>query len=285
MKKSSLPHILSIGAIFFGIVLLISGCERQEYNSAQGYIEGKYTYVAANANGILKNLSVDRGDPVKQDQKLFTLDLEPEHSQLVQAQEQLNQAIAQIAQVQADLTLSQIILKRDNRLYATKSIALEELNVAQANNDRNEARLRDALANKAAAEAAVTKAQWSQAQKIVTAPAAGFVFDTYFLVGELVSLGTPVLSLLTPENIKVIFFVPAPALGLLKINQPVTISCDQCARKYIAKISFISPVAEYTPPVIYSTETRAKLIFRIEAHIDPKDIWDLHPGQPVSVKF
>ena len=48
-------------------------------------------------------------------------------------------------------------------------------------------------------------------------------------------------------------------------------------------ITFISPQAEYTPPVIYSRETRTKLVFLIEARPTPDDAVKLHPGQPLEV--
>ena len=43
-------------------------------------------------------------------------------------------------------------------------------------------------------------------------------------------------------------------------------------------MSYISPHAEYTPPVIYSQESRAKLVFMIESVFDPQTAANLHPG-------
>ena len=50
-----------------------------------------------------------------------------------------------------------------------------------------------------------------------------------------------------------------------------------------AKISYISRQAEYTPPVIYSRETRARLVFRLEAAVDDADAARLRPGLPLDV--
>jgi HlyD family secretion protein len=50
-------------------------------------------------------------------------------------------------------------------------------------------------------------------------------------------------------------------------------------------VSYISPKAEYTPPVIYSRETRSKLVYMIESVFDPQASANLHPGQPVDVEF
>lgn len=89
--------------------------------------------------------------------------------------------------------------------------------------------------------------------------------------------------MLPPQNIKVRFFVGESVLGALKLGAPVSVRCDGCAAPIPAMIAFISPQAEYTPPVIYSRETRTKLVYLIEARSTPDDAVKLHPGQPVEV--
>jgi HlyD family secretion protein len=59
------------------------------------------------------------------------------------------------------------------------------------------------------------------------------------------------------------------------------VRCDACAPGLTAEISFIAPEAEYTPPVIYSREMRAKLVYLVEAK--PRQPDSLRPGQPVDV--
>ena len=60
-------------------------------------------------------------------------------------------------------------------------------------------------------------------------------------------------------------------------------NCDGCKTGLLARISFISAQAEFTPPVIYSREERARLVFRIEAR--PEQPENLRVGQPVSVSL
>ncbi len=115
-------------------------------------------------------------------------------------------------------------------------------------------------------------------------PPAGLVFDTFFEPGEFVPAGQPVVSLLPPANRLVRFFVSEPVVGTLKVGQPVRVFLDGRAEPVPAVIDFISPQAEYTPPVIYSRETRGKLVYLIEARPRPEAATLLHPGQPVSVR-
>lgn len=77
--------------------------------------------------------------------------------------------------------------------------------------------------------------------------------------------GAPVVSLLPPGNIFVRFFVPEPELSLVHRGDPVALACDDCPSDLSATISFISPQAEYTPPLIYSESSKAKLVFLVEA--------------------
>jgi HlyD family secretion protein len=63
----------------------------------------------------------------------------------------------------------------------------------------------------------------------------------------------------------------------------VLIRCDGCSADVPATVSYISDEAEYTPQLIYSNDTRAKLVFMVEARPSPADARKLHPGQPVEV--
>ncbi|MBV9914038.1 MAG: HlyD family secretion protein, partial [Sinobacteraceae bacterium] len=97
--------------------------------------------------------------------------------------------------------------------------------------------------------------------------------------------GTPVVRLLPPGNIKIRFFVPENLLGSIRLGSRVALSCDGCSQDISADITYVSADAEYTPPIIYSNETRGKLVFMIEAHPASTDATRLHPGQPVSVRL
>jgi HlyD family secretion protein len=107
------------------------------------------------------------------------------------------------------------------------------------------------------------------------------VQQIYFRPGETAPPGRPVLSLLPPGNLKVRFFAPETRLATIRYGETVKVSCDGCGTDIDAKITFIASSAEYTPPVIYSREERAKLVYMIEAR--PTDPDKLRVGQPVTV--
>jgi HlyD family secretion protein len=132
-------------------------------------------------------------------------------------------------------------------------------------------------------QAALDKAKWALDQKQQLAPAAGTIQDTFYRVGEFVAAGNPVVILLPPENLKVRFFAPQEILPRVKVGETVSVHCDGAPREFKAVVNFISAQAEYTPPVIYSRESRASIVFMIEAKIPTADAADVRPGQPVDV--
>ena len=134
-----------------------------------------------------------------------------------------------------------------------------------------------------AAKAVLAQNDWKVAQKSMAAPLAGLVENTYFSRGEWVPAGQPILSLLPPDKIKVRFFVPENVLGNIKVGQSVSLACSGCGAPIKATITFIAAQPEFTPPVIYSKDSRAKLVFYVEAKPPPEQAARLHPGQPVDV--
>jgi HlyD family secretion protein len=312
--------ILSLLAL---AVALSTGCSRHSPDEFQGYLEGEYVYVAAPLGGALTNLAVARGDNVRSGQLLFALERESEASavrqgekNLAQAQSELEDLMkgrrpteiasleAQWQQAQANLKLAGDQLARREQLGGASVISAEELDQARAQRDADQAQV-DQLASDLAtaklggredairaAQAAVEsqsaardKARWSFDQKQQFAPAAAFVQDTLYRQGEWVAAGNPVVVLLPPENLKVRFFVPQAVLPRIQTGQPVNVSFDGGRHAYGATISFISTQAEFTPPVIYNRENRARLVFMIEAKFAPADAAGLRPGQPVDVNL
>jgi HlyD family secretion protein len=140
-----------------------------------------------------------------------------------------------------------------------------------------------AEAEVAAATAAGERIDWSVTEKTQFAPRAALIFDTLYREGEFVAAGNPVVSLLPPENLKVRFFVPEAEFAALQPGARVQVTITGRATPLEARVNYLSPRPEYTPPILYNRDNRAKLVFLVEAAIDPAIARELHPGQPVDV--
>lgn len=314
MNTRPIGLILVLGAI-------LTGCGAPPPAALPGYAEAEYVHVAAPYAGRLIALPVAKGAQVRVGTPLFALDQDSERAAVLEYQARVVQSEAQAADLdkgkrqdeiaalaaqadaaQANLRLAARDLARQQQLAragftsgANLDALRERVASAQAQLDEAQAQLRVAhLAarddTRSAARAAVKTAQaqldqtrWKLEQKTLSAPVAAQVEDTLFRVGEWVPAGSPVVNLLAPNAIKVRFFVPQDALARLKPGATVSVRCDGCGAPFAARIGFIASNAEYTPPVIYSKENRAKLVFMVEAWPAPGS--PLRPGQPVDVQL
>ncbi len=302
---------------------LLSGCDRKNDHQVQGYVEGEFVYIASPLAGSLEALHVQRGAQVAAGDPLFALDDTSEKAARDEAQSRLGQARAsledlkkgrrpsemesikaQLGQAQAALALSEKDLARQEELSRSGASTPQDLDRARSTHDQNREKVAQleadlqtaqlgsradqiiaAQANVQALEATLAVAEWNLSQKRQTAPQAGLVFDTMYRQGEWVAAGRPVVALLPPANIKVRAFVPETQVQTLHPGDSVQVVVDGLPGPLAGRISFISPNAEYTPPVIYSRENRGKLVFMIEVTFDPEIAATLHPGQPVDVRL
>jgi HlyD family secretion protein len=257
MNVSRLVRTFSGAAFLLLVPFFISSCSNVPQDRFQGYVEGEFVYVASPLAGQLGSLQVRRGDQAKAGDPLFALDETAEKAAFDMAR--------------AALVLSEAEFARQEKLFRTGPAAAQDYDRARSTRDQDRQR--------------VTQAEWNFNQKRQSAPLAGLVYDTLFRQGEWVAAGKPVVVLLPPQNIKVRAFVPETQVGSIHYGDTTRVSVDGVPDPFIGKVSYISPHAEYTPPVIYSRESRAKLVFMIESVFDPEVSANLHPGQPVDVEF
>jgi len=304
---------------------IAAGCSRTDPNIFQGYIEGEYVYVASPLGGELDELQVWRGDLVTNGQPLFVLEHRKEVAVVQMASALVAEAEATLANARKGLRPSEIDaleaelrgLRSDHALAIQQQQRREEADAKQPGTvskeelDRSRTRVESLAAAMAqiqanletarlgargdeilmaqnAVEARVAEleqAQWALDQKSQSATTNAIVQDTLYREGEWVAGGKPVVSLLPPGNLKVRFFLPQEKLADIRIRQTVNVRWDGADSDYQTIVRFISTRAEYTPPVIYSQESRAKLVFLVEAFFTPQDAAALKVGQPVDVQI
>jgi HlyD family secretion protein len=237
---------LAVGAYFY----LRPADDRREF---QGWVEAYLIFVSPDEAGRIETLSVREGDAVNAGAALFTLDADLQR--------------AAVAENEAAVINARQAFDRARELLK-KNVG------SQKAFDDADAALR-------AAEARLNSAKTRLERRRVNSPDAGTIQEVYFRGGEQVPSGRPIVSLLPPGNVRVRFFVPQAMLPTVHIGDRISVRCDGCATDLVARVSFISAQAEFTPPVIYSQEERARMVFRVEAM--PERPADLRVGQPVSV--
>ena len=302
------------------LLLALAGCNDAPPPGYGGYVEGEFLRVAAPVGGTLVKLDVRRGDTVAARAPLFVLESEQERAARAEAEARVERAKAalanlekgrrpvevdavraQLAQAQAAANASESDLARTRKLVADRFLSPAQLDAAVARRDSDRARVAELSAQvnianlparsdeiaasraevKAAGDA-LAQAQWRLDQKAQAAPVAALVVDTLYEPGEFVAAGAPVVSLLPPGNVKVRFYVPEPVVATVRAGTMATVRCDGCETPIDVRVDYVAPQAEFTPPVIYSRENRAKLVFLVEARPTQPNA-RLRPGLPVEV--
>jgi HlyD family secretion protein len=285
-----------------------------------GYVEGEPLYPASPVAGRLVQLNVKRGDVAAAGTLLFAVDPAQIAAQRDEAASQLvaNQALAkgartgqrpaELQQIQADLNAARAVLNEAEKSYARTQPLYEAGAASKASVDSALAARDRAKAQVASIEKRLQVAQLGQRTEQVTnaeqrvvqaeaslgalearladlspvAPSAGRVEDVFFQPGEWVPANQAVMSFIPDDRVRLRFFAPQTEIAAYRIGASVTFSCDGCAKDLSAKITYVSPRPEFTPPVIYSREARDRMVFMVEAH--PETSAGLTPGQPIDVQ-
>lgn len=316
MRRPLFPRLAAALAL-----LVLAACTRPAPAGWQGYLEGEFVYVASPLAGRLDALAVAKGTRVTADAPLFTLERTSELAAQRQSADQVRAAQARLAdlrkgsrpselatvesrlaQARTAAELSKRELARQENLFKTNVIAATDIDRARLTHERNTRAIDEltaqlataglgartdaiaaAEADVSASAAAKERADWSVAQKTQSAPRAALVYDTLYREGEFVPAGLPIVALLPPENLKVRFYVSEADFAALKAGDTVRVAITG-RPPLAARVNYLSPKPEYTPPILYNRENRAKLVYLVEAvFTDVAIARDLHPGQPVDV--
>jgi HlyD family secretion protein len=290
-------------------------------NAVVGYIEGEYISVAPTDVARVVNEYVRRGDALKAGDRIATLETTDAEIAVHNAEAALAEANAnlanilygrrpeEIAAIDASLKAAQDqqddakrTLDRRKDLFGRGVTPQSDLDTAQTAYDVAAAKVRELAANLAVAklpardeeilaarskgaqaQAALDTARWRLEQRQLVAPSAGHVSDIIRRVGDVAGPSAPVVSFLPVNAVKVKVYVPEAALSSLALGQTLSVRCDGCEKGLSAAITYIAREPEFTPPVIYSLESRQTLVYLIEARAANDKPLTLQPGQIVDV--
>lgn len=285
-----------------------------------GYVEADYVYVAPMAGGQIGQLAVHEGDEVQAGAVLFVLQHDQQAALLAAAEarvraaeanlvnlttggrkDEINVIRASLQKAEADLSLARESSARSGKLFAEGLVPQSKLDLDRAGLASAEAAVRQlqaqlkvaelpardaqqvqAEANLAAARADAEKARFDLSDRTIAAPVAGRVERLFFDNGEMAGAGTPVVSLLPADALKVKFYLPETERQSLALGDRLAVNCDGCPVGLEATVSYFASEPQFTPPIIYSRDERQRLSFMAEAVLAEGDA--LLPGQPVTVE-
>jgi HlyD family secretion protein len=300
-------------------VFLAFGRGDQGGNVLSGYVEGEPLYPASPVAGRLVELGVQRGDVVSAGAKLFAVDpaqtmaardqaaAETQAAKALAADAKRGQRPAELGVIEAqlvaaraqlneaDLTLNRVrpLTEAGAASRAQLDSAVAARATAQANVRAVEKQLQAAKLGARVDQAQAAQDRVRQAEAVLgaaearltdtapTAPSGGRVEDVFFQAGEWVPANQPVMSFIPDDRVRLRFFAPQDGIAAYAVGGEVAFTCDGCAKDMKARITYVSPRPEFTPPVIYSREARERMVFMVEAL--PINAKGLTPGQPIDV--
>jgi HlyD family secretion protein len=289
-------------------------------DAVYGYVEGEYVAMAPLEVARIASVSVRLGDRVAVGTPIAEMERSDAEIAVADASARLAQAESQLADLrrgrrpeeievlaatrqsaEAQAADAERVLARRRDLFGRGFAAQADLDQARTTRDVTIAQVRQAEANLsvarlparddairaaegavAQARAAVDNARWRLSERSLKAGTAGRITDLVRRPGEVAGPQAPVATLLPDGAVKLKLWVPEVWFSHFRLGEEITVRCDGCAAGLSARITWVAPEPEFTPPVIYSVETRQKLVQLVEARpLDPGS--RLQPGQIVDV--
>lgn len=287
---------------------------------AVGYVEGDYVLLAPIEVAQVQAIEVRRGDHVAAGETIGMLEDADAKIAVAQAEAALAQGQAQLADLRLGKRPEEIavleaavrsaearaeeagrVLSRVTDLFKRGIATQAQLDEASTSVEVAEAEIGQSKANLAVAglparaetikaaeqqvkgaQAQLEQARWRLSQRTIQAPSGGRISDVIRNPGDVAGPSAPVISMLPDGAVKLKVYVPEASFSTVKIGTELAVRCDGCGPDLKATVSYVSPEPEFTPPVIYSLETRQKLVYLVEAR-PQSEATPLQPGQIVDV--
>lgn len=289
---------------------------------ASGHIEATEIRLASKVGGRLLEAPLEEGVTVTAGELVARLETVDAEYQLAQARanveaadaqlrlllagsraEDLRRAEDQMAQAQAELDAARRDYDRlsglaDRGSATEKSrddaatrmeIAERAVAAARAQLDKLVAgprrqEIEAARAQRASAEAMVAAVEQQIVDATLVAPSDGVVTTRIAEPGEVLPPGATVAVLTDLARPWLTVWIDEPSLSRVTLGQSVKVRVDGSDRSFEGTVSFISPVAEFTPKNVQTPDERAKLVFRVKVRLDNPD-GIFKPGMPADAHF
>lgn len=174
-----------------------------------------------------------------------------------------DQAATNVARAQAAFDRAQQVYNERVEGTRREELAVQRANVEQAHENLDMARIR-------------------LAYTVLRAPFDGVILVRQAELGEVVTAGTPIITLADLAHLWLRVYVPETDLGKVHWGQDVEVHTDTYPGKiYHGRVSFISSQAEFTPKSVQTEKERVTLVYRVKVDLDNPS-YELKPGMPAD---
>ena len=240
-----------------------------------GNVEIRQVTLGFQVPGKILTMIKEEGDPVKKGEFIAEIDDSDYKNSLDKASAHVKEAAA----ISKEATSKYI---KNAPLCKQNILAQQDLDTLLRNKDKAEAEYQAAVASEKLAE---NQLKYTK----IYAPDDGIITTRIQEPGAIVSEGQGIYTICKNKPMWVRAYVSEPNLGNIKYGMKVRIFTDSVnpktkkLREYEGQIGYISPVAEFTPKTVQSTDQRANLVYKIRVYIDNIDGF-LRQGMPTTIK-
>ncbi len=273
MKRSVAIISLIVLVIAVGVGFYFAFRKKSNHNelTLYGNVDVRQVDIGFRVAGRVAELFYEEGDFVKEGTLMAILERTPYDSQIEQAK-------ANVDAAKANLENAEILLHRREQAVGVGGVSQED--VDDAIYSRNAF-----YANVIALDAALKVAYDNLGYTEVYAPTDGILLTRIREPGTVVNPADPVYTLSVCSPVWIRAFVDEPNLGEVYYGMAAEIHTDvKGGHVYTGQIGFISPVAEFTPKTVETTQLRTDLVYRLRIYADNPDR-TLVQGMPVTVKL
>ena len=276
MKKKIIALVLII--LIAGLCIFFYKANKKDTSNELtlfGNIEIRQVDLSFQVSGLVSKLLKEEGDTVKKGELIAVMDESDYNANFKKAEAEVERTLANQKDAvdkynrYAPLGIDDTVSKQEvESLYNAQNKANADYKAAVAN--------KDYLSN----QLKYTK---------LYAPEDGIIMIRVIEPGSNVAKGQSVYTMAKTNPVWVRAYVNEKDLGNIKYGQVVNVYTDTVnpqtgkKREYKGQIGYISPVAEFTPKTVQSTDTRTDLVYRIRVYINDIDEY-LRQGMPVTIK-
>lgn len=276
MKKKLILIFLLAAIAVTGIFFLTRSNKKSDELTLYGNIEIRQVDLSFQVAGKIEKMLKEEGDSVKKGELLAVLEDKDYQSNLEKAEADVAKALA----LKNDATSK---FEMNAPLVDDKTISKQDYNTLLNAKDKADADYKAALAQK----------NYSKNQLDYTkiyAPDDGTITVRVQEPGATVNKGQIVYSISKTQPVWIRAYVNETDLGNIKYGMEVKVLTDTTnpqtgqLREYKGYIGYISPVAEFTPKTVQSTDLRTSLVYRIRVYINDVDDY-LRQGMPTTIRI
>lgn len=275
--KIKLSIVLSaaiLGVFLFGIFVFAGNLfglnkDNTGFIKVSGRIEGTEYQVAAKVAGKVIDLEIEEGTKVRKGEQIAVIE-SPQLSAII------DQAKSYLRKAELNVKLSKIEFNRSSRLLQEKAIQKQIY-------DEAESEYLSAKEDLLAAKNELHKLSADLADTKITAPISGIIVTKIVQAGEVVGVGTPLVTIINMDDLFLKAFLPTETAGRVSLGDEAQIFPDAFPEEtYDAFVSKVAGKAEFTPKNVETRSQRANLVFEIKLKVKKNTEHRLKPGMPAE---